>query len=124
MSKRKRPPAISLTEAAYERILQIMKNADKDVIGIRIGLKNKGCAGMSYIIDAITEADNGDEVIDFLDFKIVIETKSLLFLLGMQMDFKKEKMRSGFVFNNPNQTDACGCGESVKLVEANPEKLK
>src|SRR5690606_24078376 len=93
-------------------------------IGIRIGLKNKGCAGMSYVIDTVSNVNPDDEVVEHPDFKIVIEMKSLLFLLGTEMDFKKEKLRSGFVFTNPNQTDACGCGESVKLVPANEEDFK
>ena len=118
MTKKTRPAAITLTDNAKNQLLNMLKSAPADTIGVRLGLKNSGCAGMSYIMDFISDITPSDEIIDCNDFKIAIELKSLLFLLGTRMDYKTDKMRAGFIFENPNQTDACGCGESVKLIPA------
>ncbi|TNE58829.1 MAG: iron-sulfur cluster assembly accessory protein [Alphaproteobacteria bacterium] len=116
--KRELPKAIRLTDAAAARVQEIMSAADEDYIGLRIGVKNAGCAGMSYTLDYATEQAPFDEVVEEKGIKILIEPKAILFLLGTEMDYQEGKMSAGFVFNNPNQVDACGCGESVTLKEA------
>lgn len=114
---------ITLTDAAIERIDEIVANAD-DAKGIRIGVKNGGCAGMEYTVDLVTEPDAADDAVPAGDHAVFIAPQAVLFLLGTQMDFEITKLRSGFVFNNPNQTSACGCGESVTLVAASPDALE
>jgi iron-sulfur cluster assembly protein len=118
IQNRPRKAAIQVTDVALAHLTDMMKTAPDNAIGIKIGLKNAGCAGMSYVMDYATDMDIAAETIDLGDIKIIIEAKSLLFLLGMEMDYQTTKLKSGFVFNNPNQTDACGCGESVKLVQS------
>lgn len=106
---------MALTEAAAERIRQIISKASPDVLGIRVGVRNGGCAGMAYTVDLAKEIDPLDEVVEDKGVKLIIDGKSLLFLLGTELDFVTDKMSSQFVFNNPNQTSACGCGESVEI---------
>jgi iron-sulfur cluster assembly protein len=113
------PKAISLTDRAAERIKLIMSRAETPKIGVRLGVKNGGCAGMEYTIDYAEARDPLDEVVEDKGVMILIEPKAVLFLLGTQMDYEEGVMSSGFIFNNPNQTDACGCGESVTIVPAN-----
>ena len=113
------PKAISLTERAAERIKQIMSRAETPKIGVRLGVKNGGCAGMEYTMDYADARDPLDEVVEDKGVMILIEPKAVLFLLGTEMDYEEGVMSSGFIFNNPNQTDACGCGESVTIVPAN-----
>ena len=113
------PKAISLTDRAAERIKHIMSRAQTPKIGVRLGVKNGGCAGMEYTMDYADARDPLDEVIEDKGVMILIEPKAVLFLLGTEMDYEKGVMSSGFIFNNPNQTDACGCGESVTIVPAN-----
>jgi iron-sulfur cluster assembly protein len=108
-----------LTDAAAERIKAVMARAEKPVAGLRVGVKNGGCAGMEYTMDYADEIRPTDEVVEDKGVKILIDPKAVLFLLGTEMDFKTEKLSAQFVFNNPNQTSACGCGESVQLVPAN-----
>ncbi|MEL7028232.1 MAG: iron-sulfur cluster assembly accessory protein [Pseudomonadota bacterium] len=115
---RPRPKPITLTEAAADRMKAIMEAAPEDYIGVRIGVKNGGCAGMEYTMDYATEAAPLDEVLEDRGVKILIDAKAVLFLLGCQVDYEVTKLASKFVFNNPNQTDACGCGESVTIVPA------
>jgi iron-sulfur cluster assembly protein len=115
---RPRPQVMRLTEAAAARIKSILANADKPLAGVRIGVKNAGCAGMSYTMEYAEAVAAADEVVEDKGVKLLIDPKAVLFLLGTEMDFKVEKMSSGFVFNNPNQTSACGCGESVALTPA------
>lgn len=116
--KKSRPPVLSMTDVAMQRLREMLEDAPKGTIGITLGLKNAGCAGVSYVMDFTDKVSSFDEVIESQGIKLIIEPKSLMFLLGTRLDYKTEKMRSGFVFENPNQTDACGCGESVKLVPA------
>jgi iron-sulfur cluster assembly protein len=123
-TSRPRPKVMSLTDAAAERIRQIMARADKPVAGLRIGVKNGGCAGMEYTIDWASEVGALDEKIEDKGVTILIDPKAVLFLLGTEMDYKVEKLKAGFVFNNPNQTSACGCGESVHLSPAQTEALE
>ena len=117
---RPRPKVVSLTDIAAERMQAIMANADEAFIGVKIGVKNGGCAGMEYTMDYATEAGPLDEVVEDNGIKILIDPKAILFLIGTEIDFVTEKLSQRFVFNNPNQTDACGCGESVTIV---PQKL-
>jgi iron-sulfur cluster assembly protein len=116
--KRERPKALRLTDAAAEQIKAVMTRADKPVVGLRVGLKNAGCAGMSYTLDFADKQNPLDEVVEDKGARVLIDPKAILFLIGTEMDFVKDKMQSRFVFNNPNQTDACGCGESVALKAA------
>ena len=110
---------MTLTDAAIERVSDIVA-ANDGAQGIRIGVKNGGCAGMEYTVDLVTEPTVGDDSVDAGQHKVWIDPKATLFLLGTQLDFEVTKLRTGFVFNNPNQTSACGCGESVTLVAAAP----
>jgi iron-sulfur cluster assembly protein len=115
---RPRPKVMRLTDAAAERIKAVMARADKPVAGLRVGVKNGGCAGMEYTMDYAAEVKPTDEVVEDKGVTILIDPKAVLFLLGTEMDFRTEKLSAQFVFNNPNQTSACGCGESVQLTPA------
>jgi len=115
---RPRPQVMRLTEAAADRIKTIMAKADKPFAGVRVGVKNGGCAGMAYTMEYAESAAKFDEVVEDKGVKLLIDPKAVLFLLGTEMDFKVDKLSSTFVFNNPNQTSACGCGESVQLTPA------
>ncbi|MBT7642036.1 MAG: iron-sulfur cluster assembly accessory protein [Rhodobiaceae bacterium] len=112
------PKAITLTERAATRVKDIMARAETAQIGIRVGVKNAGCAGMEYTMEYAEEKGALDEVVVDQGVTVLIDPKAILFLLGTQMDYEEGKMSAGFVFNNPNQTDACGCGESVTIVPA------
>jgi len=116
--RRERPKAVRLTDAAAERIHEIMANADGKYHGVRVGVTNGGCAGMSYTMDYAEDVKPLDEVVEDKGVKIFIEPKAILFLIGTEMDFVREKLGARFVFNNPNQTAACGCGESVSIEPA------
>jgi iron-sulfur cluster assembly protein len=115
---RSRPQVMRLTEAAAVRIKYVIARADKPVAGVRVGVKNGGCAGMEYTMEYADAVNPTDEVVEDKGVKILIDPKAVLFLLGTEMDFKTEKLSAQFVFNNPNQTSACGCGESVQLTPA------
>ena len=106
---------MSLTDAAAERITEIIEDSDKPVIGVRVGVKNAGCAGMAYTLDYVTEPVAGDDHVSEKGVEVYIVPKATMFLLGTVMDFEQSKMSSGFTFKNPNQTGECGCGESVQL---------
>jgi iron-sulfur cluster assembly protein len=107
-----------LTEAAAERIKAVMAKADRPIAAVRVGVKNGGCAGMSYYMEYAEKIDSLDEVIEDKGVRILVDPKAVLFLLGTEMDYKVEKLAAQFVFNNPNQTAACGCGESVQIEPA------
>src|SRR3954463_5758310 len=115
---RPRPQGMRLTEAAADRIKAIMAKADKPFAGVRVGVKNGGCAGMAYTMEYAEDVQKFDEVVEDKGVKLLIDPKAVMFLLGTEMDFKVDKLSSTFVFNNPNQTSACGCGESVQLTPA------
>ncbi len=115
---RPRPQAMKLTEAAAARVRQIMERSEKPVAGLRIGVKNGGCAGMEYTMEWAAEQKPYDEVVEDKGVKVLIDPKAVMFLLGTEMDFQQGALKSGFTFNNPNQTGACGCGESVQLKPA------
>jgi iron-sulfur cluster assembly protein len=112
------PKVMTLTEAAAERVREIMNRSERPVAGLRVGVKNGGCAGMEYTMEWADRQEKLDEVIEDKGVRIFIDPKAVLFLLGTEMDYRVEKLKSGFVFNNPNQTSACGCGESVQLTPA------
>jgi len=115
---RPRPQVMRLTDAAATRIKDILERTDRPIAGVRVGVKNGGCAGMSYTLEYAESANPADEVIVEKGVRLLVDPKAVLFLLGTEMDFKVDKLSSGFVFNNPNQTSACGCGESVALTPA------
>ncbi|MEW6644160.1 MAG: iron-sulfur cluster assembly accessory protein [Pseudomonadota bacterium] len=117
-ARRPRPQVMRLTEAAAARIRELTARADSQIVGLRVGVKNGGCAGMSYTVEYAHEIRPTDEVVEDQGVKILVDPKAVLFLLGTEMDFKVDKMAAQFVFNNPNQTGACGCGESVQLTPA------
>ena len=112
------PKVMTLTEAAAERVREIMDRSERPVLGLRVGVKNGGCAGMEYTMEWADRQEKLDEVVEDKGVRIFIDPKAVLFLLGTEMDYRVEKLKSGFVFNNPNQTSACGCGESVQLTPA------
>ncbi len=115
---RPRPQVMKLTEAAAQRVLELTKRADSEIVGLRVGVKNGGCAGQSYTVEYAHEIRPTDEVVEDKGVKILVDPKAVLFLLGTEMDYKVDKMQAQFVFNNPNQISACGCGESVQLKPA------
>ena len=116
--RRERPKPVRLTDAAATRIQEIMANAETQYLGVRVGVTNGGCAGMSYTMDYATETKPFEEVVEDQGVRIFIDPKAILFLIGTELDFVHEKFGSRFVFNNPNQTAACGCGESVAITPA------
>ena len=116
--RRERPKPVKLTEAAAVRIRQIMAGADGQYQGVRVGVTNGGCAGMSYTMDYADAARPFEEVMEDKGVKVFIDPKAILFLIGTELDFVQEKLGTRFVFNNPNQTAACGCGESVSITPA------
>ena len=109
---------MSLSDAAAARINEIIEDSDKPVIGVRVGVKNAGCAGMAYTLDYVTEPVPGDDHVSDKGVDVYVEPKATMFLLGTVMDFEESKMSAGFTFRNPNQTGECGCGESVQLKPA------
>lgn len=119
--KRERPKAVRLTDAAATRIREIMEGAEGKCQGVRVGVTNGGCAGMSYTMEYASEAKPFEEVMEDKGVKIFIDPKAILFLIGTELDFVQEKLGARFVFNNPNQTSACGCGESVQITPAQAE---
>ena len=116
--RRERPKPVRLTDAAAARIAEIMADAEGKYLGVRVGVTNGGCAGMSYTMAYAEEAKPFEEVMEEKGVKVFIDPKAIMFLIGTEMDFVTEKMGSRFVFNNPNQTAACGCGESVSITPA------
>ena len=108
-------PIIKLSDNAANRIKEIMSGAQKDSIGVRIGVKAGGCAGMSYIMEYAKNSNPNDEVIEDKGVKVFIDPGAIMYLLGTEMDYKEEEFSSSFVFNNPNETERCGCGESFKV---------
>jgi iron-sulfur cluster assembly protein len=116
--RRPRRQVVTLTEAAAARVREIMAKAEKPYAGLRVGVKNGGCAGQEYILDYAAEVGPLDEVVEDKGVKVLIEPASVLFLLGSEIDYETTKLSAKFVFRNPNETDACGCGESVTIVPA------
>ena len=121
---RPRPQVMRLTDAAATRIKDVMARAEKPVAGVRVGVKNGGCAGMEYTMEYADAVKTTDEVVEDKGVRILIDPTAVLFLLGTEMDYRSDRMTSGFVFNNPNQTGSCGCGESVSLTPASDASLE
>src|ERR1700682_3650242 len=113
-----RTAVITVTEAAATRVRDIVARADKPAVGVRVGITKGGCAGMSYQMDLATEIARGDEVVDAHGVRVLVDPKAVMYLLGSEMDFVVDKLSARFVFRNPNEVSACGCGESVSLAPA------
>ena len=114
---------MTLTEAAAARVQEIIAASEKPIAGLRVGVKNGGCAGMSYTMEFAEQTAPHDEIIEDKGVRVLIDPKAVLFLLGTRMDFKTDRLSSGFVFINPNETSACGCGESVAITPASADAL-
>ncbi len=114
---------VTVTDRAAERVRDIVAGAEGTAEGIRVGIKKGGCAGMEYTVDLVREPEPRDDVVDVGGAKVFVNPEATLFLLGTEMDFEVTKLRTGFVFRNPNQTSACGCGESVELRPADAGEL-
>jgi len=106
---------ITLSDNAVNRIKEIMSKAEKDSVGLRVGVKSGGCAGMSYTMEYTKEVKPNDEVIEEKGVKLFVDPGAIMYLLGTEMDYKKEEFSSSFIFKNPNETERCGCGESFKV---------
>ena len=106
---------ITLSDNAANRIKEIMSKAEKDLVGLRVGVKSGGCAGMSYMMEYIKDVKPNDEVIEDKGVKLFVDPGAIMYLLGTEMDYKKEQFSSSFIFKNPNETERCGCGESFKI---------
>lgn len=116
--RRPRPKVVTLTEAAAARVRELMSNAYRPCVGLRVGIKNGGCAGQEYTFSYAENADPLDEIVEDRGAVVLIDPKAVLFLIGSEIDFETTRLASKFVFRNPNETDACGCGESVTIVPA------
>ncbi|HEY7853338.1 MAG TPA: iron-sulfur cluster assembly accessory protein [Caulobacteraceae bacterium] len=119
--RRPRPKVVTLSDAAASRVREIMDRAAEPYAGLRVGVKNGGCAGQEYVLEYAKAADPLDEVVEDKGVTILIEPKAVLFLIGTEVDYEVSRLASKFVFRNPNQTDACGCGESVTIEPAIPD---
>ena len=115
---RPRPAVMRLTEAAAARVRELVDNADHPIAGVRVGVKKGGCAGMEYTLEPVAAASPMDDVVSDHGATVFVDPRAVMFLLGSEMDFETTKLRSGFVFRNPNEVSACGCGESVMLKPA------
>jgi len=116
--RRPRPKVVTLTDRAAERVKEIMAKADNSYMGLRVGVKNGGCAGQEYVLEYAEAANPLDEVVEDKGVTILIEPKAVLFLIGTEIDYETTRLAAKFVFRNPNETDACGCGESVTITPA------
>ena len=117
-TRRPRPKVVTLTDRAAQRVKAIMARAEKPYAGLRVGVKNGGCAGQEYLLEYAEAAAPLDEVVEDQGVRILIDPKAVLFLIGTEIDYETTKLAAKFVFRNPNETDACGCGESVTIVPA------
>ena len=115
-TRRPRPKLVTLTDDAAKRVGEILEEREEGYL--RVGVKNGGCAGMEYLMDYVTEPEKFDEVVEDKGVQIVVDAKAVLFLLGSVVDYEVDILASKFTFKNPNQTDACGCGESVTIIPA------
>jgi iron-sulfur cluster assembly protein len=106
---------ITLSDNAASRVKEIISNAKEEIIGVRVGVASGGCAGMSYVMEYAKQKNPNDEIIEDKGVKVLIDPKAIMYLLGTEMDYKKEEFSSTFVFKNPNETERCGCGESFKV---------
>ena len=117
-------PLMELTDAAAERVRRLVANAGGKAVGLRVGVKNGGCAGMSYTVEMADDVRPGESVVEDKGAKVLIDPKALLFLIGAKMDFSTTKLAATFTFENPNETASCGCGESVSLTPVDEDVLK
>jgi iron-sulfur cluster assembly protein len=115
MAARPKPQVMRLTEAAATRVKDIVAKADRQVVGVRVGITKGGCAGMTYKVEYADSVKPGDEVVEDKGARVLIDPSAVLYLLGTEMDFKVDKLSAQFVFRNPNESSACGCGESVQF---------
>ncbi len=122
--QRKRPQVLTLTDRAAERINAILARKGTGATGVRIGVKKGGCAGMEYTMDWVGEAQPHDEVVEHNGARVLIDAKAVMYLLGSEMDYQVDKLAAQFVFRNPNQSSACGCGELVTLTPASKDQLE
>ncbi|MGD9884946.1 MAG: HesB/IscA family protein [Reyranella sp.] len=113
--RRPRPQLMTVTQAAVERVKALIDGRDKPTAGIRIGVRTKGCSGLSYTLEFADSQQPMDEVVEASGIKLLIDPKASLFLIGTEMDYAEEKLKSGFVFKNPNEKGRCGCGESFHI---------
>ena len=120
-ARRPRPKVVTLSESAAARVREIMGRAEKPYAGLRVGVKNGGCAGQEYVLEYAETANPLDEVVEDKGVTILVEPKAVLFLVGTEIDYEVTKLSAKFVFRNPNETDACGCGESVTIQPATPD---
>jgi iron-sulfur cluster assembly protein len=120
-ARRPRPKVVTLTEAAADRVREIMERSETPYMGLRVGVKNGGCAGQEYVLEYAEAAGPLDEVVEDRGVTILVEPKAVLFLIGTQIDYEVSRLSSKFVFRNPNETDACGCGESVTIIPASAD---
>jgi iron-sulfur cluster assembly protein len=116
--RRLRPKVVTLTDRAAARVKEIMAKGEKPYVGLRVGVKNGGCAGQEYVLEYAEAAAPLDEVVEDKGVTILVDPKAVLFLIGTEIDFEVTRLAAKFTFNNPNQTDACGCGESVTIEPA------
>ncbi|MGD9805343.1 MAG: Fe-S cluster assembly scaffold SufA [Hyphomicrobiaceae bacterium] len=121
---RPRPKVMTMTPAAAQRVRKLMEAQGSSIAGLKIGVKKGGCAGMEYTMDWVETASKFDEVVEQDGARVIIDPQAVLYLLGTEMDWKIDRLSSQFVFNNPNQSSACGCGESVTLIPVSREKLE
>ena len=106
---------ITLSDRAADRVKEIVAGAKEPIVGVRVGVSSGGCAGMSYVMEYAKNANPNDEIIEDKGVKVLIDPKAIMYLLGTEMDYKKEELSSTFIFKNPNETERCGCGESFKI---------
>ena len=121
---RPRPKVVTLTDGAALRVREILSKAEKPYVGLRVGVKNGGCAGQEYVLSYAEGPEPLDEMVEDRGVTIFIERTSILFLIGSEIDYEVDKLSARFVFRNPNETDACGCGESVTITPADPDALQ
>lgn len=121
---RPRPKVMTITPAAAERVRSLMASKGPAIAGLKIGVKKGGCAGMEYTMDWAEEVSQFDEVVEQDGARVIVDPQAVLFLLGTEMDWKVDVLSAQFVFNNPNQSSACGCGESVNLVPVSKDRLE
>ena len=112
---RERPPAMTLSDAAAARLKQLLDGRETPAAGLRIGVRNGGCSGLAYTMEFADKPNPMDEVVETKGVKVMIDSKALMFLLGSEMDYTEDKLRSGFTFKNPNEKGRCGCGESFHV---------
>jgi iron-sulfur cluster assembly protein len=123
MPRRPRPKVMTLTPAAAQRVKALMASKGSEIQGLKIGVKKGGCAGMEYTMSLVDKVERFDEVVEQDGARVIVDPQAVLYLLGTEMDFKTDKLAAQFVFNNPNQKSACGCGESVNLEPAPAARL-